>query len=154
MRTPLPLLLPLLTALLAGPTACAEPAPHQPTVYLPGAKGEIAVTVEVARTTEERRRGLMFREKLAADHGMLFVFAEEQVQSFWMRNTKISLDLLFIAQSGRIVGIIRKAEPMNESSLSVPTPAMYVIEVNAGFADEHGVKPGGTARIKGLKAGR
>ena len=144
----------ILATLLAGPAACAEPAPRQPTVTLTGAKGELAITVEVARTSEERRRGLMFRKKLGKNRGMLFVFPEEKVQSFWMRNTKISLDLLFIAKSGRIVGIIRKAEPMNEESLSVPTPAKYVLEVNAGFADAHGVKPGGTAKIKGLKAGR
>jgi len=143
-----------LATLLTGPAACSESAAQEPTVFLAGTRGEVAVKVEVARTSEERRRGLMFRDKLAADRGMLFVFPEEKVQSFWMRNTKISLDLLFIAKSGRIVGIIRRAEPMNEESLSVPMPAKYVLEVNAGFADEHGVKSGAAARIVGLPGGR
>ena len=144
----------LVSILLLPTLACAKAAPTGPTVILPGKDGEVTVTVEVARTAEERRRGLMFRKQLAADRGMLFVFPVEEVQSFWMRNTKISLDLLFLDSKARIVGIIRKAEPNNDQSLSVPTPARYVLEVNAGFADRHGVKTGGQARIKGLARGR
>jgi len=152
-RLPGSLLLVAAVASLAT-AACADAKPKTPRVVLTGAKGEVVVTVEVRDTPAGRAEGLMHRERLAADRGMLFVFDDEAVRSFWMRNTKISLDLLFLDSRARIVGVIKRAEPQSDESLSVPTPARYVLEVNAGFVDRHQIKTGTRARIEGLATGR
>ena len=98
--------------------------------------------VETARTSDEMRRGLMFREHLAPDHGMLFVYDEDQVASFWMKNTLIPLDLLFIDRSGRIVRIHERAVPLSTAIISSGEPVRAVLEVNGGTAGRLGIEVG------------
>jgi uncharacterized membrane protein (UPF0127 family) len=96
----------------------------------------------VSETLGERQRGLMFTESLPADEGMLFVFEREQILSFWMKNTPLPLSVAFIDRKGRIVEI-RRMEPLDEDTLHTSRrPAMYALEMNAGWFQEHQVKVG------------
>lgn len=101
----------------------------------------IPVTVEVADTEEARHRGLMNRESLPEDRGMLFVYPEERRLSFWMRNTAIPLDIAFIDRSGRILDI-QGMEPYDEETIASREPAMYALEMNRGWFEAHGVTAG------------
>ncbi|WP_375766517.1 DUF192 domain-containing protein [Archangium gephyra] len=109
------------------------------------------VDVEVAATPEARTRGLMWRQELPAGQGMLFVFPEDEVQSFWMRNTLIPLDMLFIDSAGKIVGIVENAQPRTLTSRSVGLPGRYVLEVPGGWSRAQGLARGGTVRFQGLE---
>ena len=109
------------------------------------------VEVEVAATPRARSRGLMGREELAAGQGMLFVFADEEVQTFWMRNTLIPLDMVFINSAGRIVGIIESAAPRSLVRRQVGVPGRYVLEVPGGWCRKMGVLRGGKVRFQGLE---
>jgi uncharacterized protein len=102
----------------------------------------VRVALEVMNTPAARERGMMYRPALAEDHGMLFVFPEEVEHPFWMKNTLVPLDMLFIAGDGRIVGIHADAVPISTASLSVGQPSTYVLEVNGGWAARHGVRAG------------
>jgi uncharacterized membrane protein (UPF0127 family) len=84
----------------------------------------------------------MFRRRLDADSGMVFWGETETVRRFWMRNTCIPLDMLFVSRDGTIVGILEQVPTLNEESRGVPCPSAHVIEVNAGWCRAHGVKPG------------
>ncbi len=145
-----------LGAALAVAMACApgkDAAPPRPTaaVTIETASGaRLRVAVEVARTGEELERGLMYRRQLAPDAGMLFVFGESDVQSFWMKNTLIPLDMLFISEDARVAGIVERAEPLTTTGRSVPAPSRYVLEVNGGWCAAHGVKKGDAVRFEGV----
>lgn len=139
----------VLVAALVGPARAQ--GPRLPAVEVrPKAGGPVTITVEVASTPDTRQRGLMFRERLAPSAGMLFVFDEEAVQSFWMKNTRIPLDMLFIGGDGRVRGCVERAEPYTETPRSVPAPVRYVLEVNAGFCARHAVRPGDQVVIRGV----
>jgi uncharacterized protein len=101
-----------------------------------------SIEVEVARTDESRQRGLMYRQKLASESGMLFVWDDETFRAFWMRNTCIPLDMLFISKDKTIVGVLEQVPVLNEEPRSMPCPAAYVLEVNAGWVRGHKVAPG------------
>jgi len=123
--------------------------PKEPMTF-PEAPGEPTLAVEMARTNRERMRGLMFRTKLDADGGMLFDFpGTPTVRSFWMRNTCIPLDMLFITDDGFIAGILENVPTLNEESRSIPCPVRYVLEVNAGWTRAHGVRAGQRAKLPG-----
>ena len=111
-------------------------------VLRPEGRPEVRVRVELARTGEERARGLMFREHLDADAGMLFLFEGEEIQRFWMRNTLIPLDMIFISADHRVVGIVENAEPQTDTARQVDQPSQFVLEVNGGFAATHGITAG------------
>lgn len=98
--------------------------------------------VEIASTPAERERGLMFRRELAADAGMLFDFQRPQPVSFWMKNTLIPLDMLFVAADGRIVNIAERAVPGSLRPISSAEPVRAVLEVNGGTAHRLGIAPG------------
>jgi uncharacterized membrane protein (UPF0127 family) len=104
--------------------------------------------VEVADTFATRERGLMFRKSLAADHGMLFDFKQVQEQgvSFWMKNTLIPLDMVFIGADGRIVSIARNATPMSETPIASAGPVLDVLELRGGRAAEIEAAPGDQVR--------
>lgn len=119
-------------------------------VLLPPGQDPVTVRVEVAREEEERRRGLMYRTQLDADAGMIFLFERPQHLTFWMRNTEIPLDMIFIEPSFRILGIVENAEPRTDTSRSVPGDSQYVLEVNAGFSRSHGLGPGTMVRFEGV----
>jgi uncharacterized membrane protein (UPF0127 family) len=137
--------------LLVGPSACRATA--EPTVALAGSDGRsVEVIVEIARTSAELRRGLMWRDEMARDHGMLFVFANESERSFWMKNTPLPLDILYIDSSARIVSIAENTTPYSTKSIPSRGPARYVLEVNGGFCREHGIVAGSTVRLPDLSA--
>lgn len=100
------------------------------------------IDVEIAETEETRHLGLMFRENMQEDQGMLFLFPVEEYQSFYMKNTVMPLDIMFINSKKRIVKIHRNTVPYSETSLPSGNPSMYVVEVNAGFADKNNIKEG------------
>jgi len=108
------------------------------------------VEVEIAATHEARTRGLMWRKELAAGKGMLFLFPQEQVQGFWMRNTLIPLDMLFISTDLRIVGVVSRAQPKSLQTRGVNAPSQYVLEVPGGWTEKVGVKAGSTVEFEGV----
>lgn len=102
----------------------------------------VPIDVEVAQEDEERMSGLMFREDIPEDQGMLFVFPTERILSFWMRNTFIPLDIAFINANGKIVDI-QRMEPLDESKQYISAaPALYALETNAGWFEKHGASVG------------
>ena len=105
-------------------------------------------TVELADDFDERARGLMYREAMPVDHGMLFVHAREEPMAYWMKNTKIPLDILYFDGQRRLVSIQRGVPTCRAASRcpSYPSegPAKYVLELNAGRSDALGLKPGDT----------
>lgn len=110
------------------------------------------VEVEVAATHDARTRGLMWRTELAAGKGMLFLFPEEEMQSFWMRNTLISLDMIFINTGMKVAGIVERAEPRTLSARSVGAPSQFVLEVPGGWSQSVGVKKGSTVEFEGVSS--
>ncbi|MDY7225401.1 DUF192 domain-containing protein [Hyalangium rubrum] len=110
------------------------------------------VEVEVVATPLSRQRGLMWRTELAAGKGMLFLFPVEEVQSFWMRNTLIPLDILFINTKNQVVGIIERAEPKTTTPRSVGIPSQFVLEVPGGWCQSVGITKGGTVEFEGVSA--
>ncbi len=105
------------------------------------ASGEHTFMVEVARTDEQRARGLMFRQSMPMDRGMLFDFKTEQPVMMWMRNTYISLDMIFITRDGVVINIAENTEPLSERTIPSARPAFAVLELNAGVARKIGLKP-------------
>jgi uncharacterized protein len=98
--------------------------------------------VEVARSPQEQAKGLMFRTEMGANEGMLFPYDQPRVLSFWMRNTVLSLDLVFIDERHRIINIAEKAVPYSEDSILSAAPGIAVLELNGGRARELGIAPG------------
>ncbi len=103
--------------------------------------GDRIFTLEVARTDRSREIGLMHRDSMPADHGMIFVFPEAHRLGFWMRNTRFPLDIVYVAPDQRIVSIHRM-EPFDENSTLAAGAALWAIELNAGTASALGLKPG------------
>lgn len=104
-----------------------------------------SVTAELAVTDEERARGLMFREKILPDQGMLFVFEREDLHSFWMKNTLVPLDMLWLDSQRRVIHIAANVPPCREDpcpSYGPESPARYVLELRAGGAAANGIKTG------------
>ena len=128
------------TVLLLAAAACTGPGPDQVVVHSP--QGDVAVDVELALTHKEQSRGLMWRSDLGPTAGMLFVFPDARRRSFWMRNTPLSLDIIFIGSDFRIISIAESTAPYSDTSVPSAGPARYVLEVNAGFSDRHGLAPG------------
>lgn len=109
---------------------------------LRGDWGTARFSVEVADTAQERSRGLMFRESLPRSAGMLFVYPRPQRVSFWMRNTPLPLDLLFVDAFGAITRIYRQAIPFDESPIPGGDGVLVVLEINGGLSDVYGFRPG------------
>jgi uncharacterized membrane protein (UPF0127 family) len=120
------------------------PVDPAPLVVLTDA-GERNFSVEIADEPFERQQGLMFREEMEDDHGMLFVFGETQQVGFWMKDTPLALDLIFIGQDGR-VRAIRRGEPLSLATISPDVPVRFVFEVKAGVAAAIGLKAGDRIR--------
>ncbi len=120
-------------------------------VVLATPTGDAPVTVEVVSTPKEVERGLMFRERLAPDDGMLFLMGYEHDWAFWMRNTLISLDMIFITQNMTVAGVVEHAVPRSEKLLKVDAPSSYVLEVNGGWASAHHIVTGAKVRFDGVK---
>lgn len=120
------------------------PVDPTPLVAVTG-KGEKRFSVEIAAKPGERSAGLMFREHMAQDHGMLFVFDQMQPVGFWMKNTILPLDLVFIGEDGRIKAI-EHGEPFSEAVISPGEPVRFVLELNAGVAARDGIADGDLVR--------
>lgn len=114
-------------------------------IVLKTAQGEIRLTVEVANSKREREKGLMNREKLDPDYGMWFIFEDEAPRTFWMKNTKISLDIIFFDHDKKVVNFVENMEPclIPQCPLhSSKVPARYALEVQAGFIKTNKVDVG------------
>jgi uncharacterized protein len=98
--------------------------------------------MDIASTPAERERGLMYVKSLADKSGMLFIFASEVVQSFWMKNCPLSLDMIFINQANEVVGVIENATPFSTEALKVDKPSIYVVELVAGSAKQYSIDTG------------
>lgn len=98
--------------------------------------------IEFADSPEEIMYGMMYRKSMADSMGMLFLMPEERPQSFYMKNTYVSLDIIYINRAQRIVSIQARAEPLSERSLPSGKPAAYVLEIRGGLAEERGIRPG------------
>ncbi|MCK6615376.1 MAG: DUF192 domain-containing protein [Ignavibacteriaceae bacterium] len=101
-----------------------------------------AIDIEIADTEYEQALGLMYRTSMEQNQGMLFVFPAEEIRSFWMMNTLISLDMIFLDNNGKIVTIHRNTKTESEQSYRSTKPAKYVLEVIAGFCDIYGITEG------------
>ena len=110
------------------------------------------IELEIADTPAKTSRGLMYRSHLPPDKGMLFIFATERKQSFWMKNTLIPLDMIFINADYKIVGIVKSAEPQTTSPRGVEAESRFVVEVNGGFTDKYGVDVNSTVEFKGVES--
>lgn len=139
--------------LIAG--ACSQPAAlrdgTQPMLEteqltIDTANGPVRLTVEIADDDAERARGLMFRESLADDRGMLFHFQQPERASFWMRNTPLSLDIIFIGLDGRILNIAESTTPYSEAPIPAAGMTRGVLEIRAGRAAALGIRPGDRVR--------
>ena len=142
--------------LAACSTQAAQPAPvaaETPSVHPFSGLEVVPVTVgignkahvvraEVARTQQEWTQGLMFRREMGADEGMIFVSDTAETRSFWMRNTVIPLDIIFIGADHRILNIAADAVPYSLDSIPSVGPAIAVLELNGGRAAQLGIKPG------------
>lgn len=144
-----------LAAAFLAVAACAQPETksaggdadvqtEQLTIETAG--GPVRFNVEIADDDQERERGLMFRESLADDHGMLFDFPEPVRVSFWMHNTILSLDIIFIGPDGRILNIADHTTPYSDAPIWAAGPTRGVLEIRAGRAEELGIRPGDRVR--------
>jgi uncharacterized protein len=118
-----------------------------PTVQIASAGKTVTYRVEVADTPREIRRGLMYRTALAPDNGMLFVFDGDGDRFFWMENTLIPLDLIYISSNCRVVGVRENAVPGSTVNIDPPGPCMYVLEVNGGQCSQYGICAGDPVTI-------
>ncbi len=138
----------------AGPAAVplpadaprVEPGPVEP-LEIQTARGPVRFDVEIVDSPAEREQGLMWRGSMPADHGMLFDFGgRETEQAFWMRNTYIPLDILYIRADGRIHSIVQNARPLDETPLPSNGRVNAVLEINGGLAERLGINPGDQVR--------
>jgi len=106
------------------------------------------IDIEIADDDYQTQRGLMYRRRMKEDRGMLFIFPDETERSFWMKNTFISLDILYINANKEIVSIAENTVPKSEESIWSGAPAKYVVELVAGFVAQHQIKVGDTFTFK------
>ncbi len=135
----------LFTALAAGTEAGAQAqerfSKERLSIQTPdGARYEFEI--ELAVTPGQRGQGLMFRRELAADAGMLFLYAREAYRFMWMKNTYIPLDMLFIARDGRVVDLVERAEPLSTKAIRSSRPVMAVLELAGGTSSKLGIGVG------------
>ena len=134
--------------------ACAcsdanEPEPPLlPTAQITVSSGEVSrpLTVELATTPSQRQQGLMYRQSMAEDRGMLFLFEQDINHGFWMKNTYIPLDIAYLAPDGTVLEIV-KGEPLNTDPLTPQQPYRHALEVNQGWFEENGLGPGAKVSI-------
>lgn len=101
-----------------------------------------SIDMELATNEEEHARGLMYRKQMDENKGMLFIFNNEDWRSFWMHNTLIPLDIIYVNANREVVNICKNTNTLDDTSLPSEAPAMYVIEINAGLSDKYGIDKG------------
>lgn len=131
-----------LIALMMASIAPALAQSAQDRLEIVSATGRHAFRVEVADTEEKRAEGLMYRTKMDPDYGMLFDFKREQNVYFWMKNTYVSLDMIFVRSDGTIAHIAEDTVPLSEATVPSRSPVRFVFEVVAGTTKRLGIKPG------------
>jgi uncharacterized protein len=137
----------LVSLAFTGVTACQA----QPQVGITTQSGrEVAFQVELADTPAKRELGLQYRRELAEDRAMIFIFPREEQLSFWMKNTPIALDMIFISAERKIAGIVENTVPFSLDARSVNGTSQYVLEINGGLARRYGFKPGDSVRFQGF----
>ena len=119
---------------------------REDTVFLKGDFGQARFSVEIADDDAERSLGLMHRTEMASSAGMLFVYPKPQSMSFWMRNTLIELDMLFIDPNGVVQHIHHRAQPLDETPILGGRGLTHVLEINGGLAKQMGIAPGTVVR--------
>jgi len=125
-----------------------HPAHVGPAVQLISDNGNVTwLNVEIADTPGEHAQGLMNRSTMSADSGMLFVFTNDERRYFWMKNTLIPLDMIFIDDRLTIIDIHKNATPLNETVIASSEPCRYVLEVNGGMCEAYGVSIGDHVRL-------
>jgi hypothetical protein len=124
------------------PAVAPADGENAPAVSFHTASGDVVFGVEIADSPSERQQGLMNRKALAADRGMIFIFPSDEVQHFWMKNTLIPLDMIFVNSGLEVVGVVPDAEPLTLTERTVNIPSAYVVEVNGGFAAKNGIATG------------
>ena len=129
----------------AGANAEAGALPHT-SVTIETARGPVRFTVEVATDKTSQERGLMFRKHLPANAGMLFDFHKPVTVNFWMKNTVLPLDIIFIRADGTISTIHARAVPHSEIDMPSAEPVRAVLEINGGLAEALGIEPGDRVR--------
>lgn len=97
------------------------------------------ITIDIAETDAERKRGLMRQRSLGFDRGMLFIFDAVEEGGMWMRNTPLPLDIIFVAPDSQVINIARRTTPFSEETIEPDAPRKFVVEVRAGFADRFGL---------------
>jgi uncharacterized protein len=121
--------------------AHAESLQKQPLTFVTST-GKHPFTVEVAATDQERSTGLMFRQSLGDDQGMIFIYPQDELITMWMKNTYIPLDMIFVRSDGTVERVAQDTEPFSEQTISSGDKARAVIEVKAGSAKRLGIKSG------------
>lgn len=140
-------------------TEDVEKSMNNKTTFTFAKEGELAFTkpdgssissidIEIADNDDQRATGMMFRTELKENQGMLFIFPYEAMQSFWMKNTVLSLDIIYVNSNMEIVKIHHNTKPFSEQSYTSDRPAQYVVEVNAGYSNKIGIKEGDKVLIK------
>lgn len=112
------------------------------TFYNPDKSTSAEFKLLVADTDSSRQRGLMYIKNMPELEGMLFIFSESRKLSFWMRNTYISLDMIFLDANKKVVGVLKRVPILNDKERNVDAESQYVVEINAGLADKYGIKEG------------
>lgn len=128
------------------------PFEHEGNLSVIAPDGTLKTTFEIefAQGEYETSLGLMYRKTMEANRGMLFIFSEEEERSFWMKNTYIPLDIVYINAQKQIVSIFKNAKPLDESSCPSNAPAMYALELNAGTCEKLGIQVGDTINYDAL----
>ena len=119
-------------------------------VAFPESKDAPRLEVELMLKHEHHERGMMYRQRIADDKGMLFAWSQPTVHTFWMHNCCIPLDMLFIDREGFVAGIVENAPTLNDDPRSIDCPVPYVLEVAAGWSRKHGVEAGQRVDIEGV----
>jgi uncharacterized membrane protein (UPF0127 family) len=119
-------------------------------VFIDVGASRVVFRVELARTPAEHEVGLMFRKNLEPDAGMLFLFDRPSLQTFWMKNTLIPLDMIFISADRQIVGIVANAEPQTLTARRVDEVSQYVLEIGGGLAAARGIRTGQRVEFRGV----
>ncbi len=133
----------IFTSCRSEPSADIRPSENvKAEVYSPQGALLTTLGLEVAKTPAQRAKGLMFRGSLPDDRGMIFVFPKEAAYRFWMKNTQIPLDIIFVSRYMKVVELVENAMPFSEETRGGNADSLYVIEINGGLASEYGIKEG------------
>jgi uncharacterized membrane protein (UPF0127 family) len=135
-----------------GPKATGTPSRADAKAIVDTGTRRVTFRIELALTGEEHARGLMYRTRMDTDAGMLFVSSAPHRQTFWMRNTLIPLDMIFIGADRRIVGIVENAEPQTDMPRSVGAASQYVLEIGGGLSSRLGIRAGQRVDFEGVPA--